>query len=131
MIRWPGHIKPDQVSDALVANLDMFETFLKAGGASLPGYKIDGLNMLSFFTGKAKRSPRNEYGYFINKCEGIRVGEWKLREAGDETELFNMQYDPDELYNQAKDNPDVVKRLRERMNELAKYAGTTVAGSAK
>lgn len=131
MIRWLGHIEPGQVSDELVANLDMFETFLKAGGASLPGYKIDGLNMLSFFTGKAQGSPRNEYGYFINKCEGIRVGEWKLREAGDETELFNMQYDPDELYNQAKDNPDVVKRLRERMIELAQYAGTTVAGAEK
>jgi arylsulfatase A-like enzyme len=131
MIRWPGHIKPGQVSDELVANLDIFATFLKAGGGQLPGYDIDGLDMIPFFTGNEKHSSRNEYVYFINECQGIRVGEWKLREVGGETELFNMQYDPGELYNQAKQNPDLVKRLRTRMYEMAKYAGTKVAGSAK
>lgn len=131
MIRWPGHIKPGQVSDELVANLDIFTTFLKAGGGHLPKYKIDGLDMAPFFTGKTRHSSRNEYGYFINECQGIRVGEWKLREVGGETELFNMQYDPGELYNQATENPEIVKRLRTRMYELAKYAGTKVAGGEK
>lgn len=131
MVRWPGHIQPGQVSDELVANLDIFTTFLKAGGGHLPTYKIDGMNMIPFFTGKAKHSSRNEYGYFINECQGIRVGEWKLREVGGETELFNMQYDPDELYNQAAENPKIVERLRARMYELAKYAGTKVSGGEK
>jgi arylsulfatase A-like enzyme len=129
MIRWPGHIGSGQVSDELVTNLDIFETFLTAGGGLSPHYTVDGLNMIPFFTGAISRSPRKEYGYFIDQCQGIRIGEWKLREVNGETELFNMQYDPDERYNQAKDNPEIVRRLRVRMNQLAKYAGTTVAPS--
>lgn len=131
MIRWPGHINSGQVSDEMVANLDIFATLLRAGGGHLPDYKIDGLDMMPFFTGKNNHSPRNEYGYFINECQGIRIGEWKLREVDGETELFNMQYDPGELYNQAKDNPEIVKRLRIRMEQLAQYAGTKTDASGK
>lgn len=131
MICWPGHIKPAQVSDELVTNMDIFTTFLEAGGGHLPRYKVDGLNMIPFFTGKTVHSPRKEYGYFINKCQGIRVGQWKLREVDGKTELFNMQYDPDELYNQAENNPEIVKRLRAKMVQLAKYAGAKVAGSSE
>lgn len=129
IIRWPGHIQAGQVSDDIVTNLDIFTTFLKAGGGQLPHYKVDGLDMMSFFTGKTKASPRKQYGYFINQCEGIRIGQWKLREVGNKTQLFNLQYDPGEKYNQAKRHPEIVKRLRKKMVELAEYVGTDLAGA--
>lgn len=37
-----------------------------------------------------------------------------------------MQYDPTELYNQAEDKPEIVERLKKKMEELAKDVGTTV-----
>ncbi len=131
MIRWPGHIKPGRVSDDIVTNLDMFTTFLKAGDGQLPDYKVDGLDMMPFFTGAESHSPRKVYGYFIGRCEGIRVGQWKLREVGGKTQLFNMQYDPGELYNQAKEQPEIVNRLRKAMVKLAEYVGTDLAGNKK
>lgn len=126
MIRWPGRIKPHQVSDELVASLDIFTTLVKVSGAALPDYKIDGIDIMDFLVGNVAHSPRKEYGYFKNKIEGIRIGDWKLREVNDKTQLFNMQYDPTELYNQAKDKPAIVERLRKKMKKLAKDVGTTV-----
>lgn len=123
MIRWPGHIVSGVVSDEMVSHMDLYTTFLKLAGGHLPHYKIDGLDLMPFFLGKTKHSPRNEYGYFINKIQGIRIGEWKLREVAGVTELFNMNYDPDELYNQAEDNPEIVNRLHVKMTELAKDVG--------
>lgn len=131
MIRWPGHIKPGQVSDELVTHMDLYTTFIKIGGGQLPHYKIDGLNMMPFFTGNMAHSPRKEYGYIVNQFEGIREGEWKLRVVKGDTELFNMQYNPDERYNQAKDNPEVVKQLQAKMDELAKDIGVKVPGHGK
>lgn len=127
MIRWPGHIKNGQVSDELLTHMDLYTTFIKIGGGHLPDYKIDGLDVMSFFTGKTEHSPRKEYGYFINKCQGIRVGEWKLRRVGGVTELYNLQYDPSELYNQADAHPEIVKRLSDRMKALADDVGVGLA----
>src|SRR5699024_6394190 len=63
LIRWPGHIKPGQVSRGFVTNLDIFRTFLKVGGAKGPDYQLDGYDMMSFFTGNASQSPRKTYAY--------------------------------------------------------------------
>ena len=127
IIRWPGHIKKGRVSDELVTHMDLYTTFIKIGGGDLPDYKIDGMDVMPFLTAEAEHSPRKEFGYFINKCQGIRVGEWKLRELGGETELFNLQYDPGERYNQADRHPEIVKRLRERMHALAADVGVGMA----
>ena len=126
MIRWPGNIASGQVSDELVTSLDMFATFLNVGGGKRPDYTIDGMNMEPFLTGKEKHSPRKEFGYFKNEMEAIRVGEWKLRIGDGKMELFNLQYDPTELYNQAGDHPEIVEQLKKKMEKLAKDVGTTI-----
>ena len=128
MIRWPGHIESHQVSDGLVANLDIYRTFLEVGGGHIPDHKVDGYNVMPFLTGQTDQSPRNEYAYIINKLEGLRIGEWKLREVGGETELFNMQTDPDEKYNRAESEPEVVKQIKAKMQQLAEEMGIEVSG---
>lgn len=126
MISWPGHIKPGQISNGLITHMDLYTTLIKAGGGRLPKYKIDGKNMLPFLTGKIKNSPRKEFGYFQDDLQAIRVGEWKLRDVGGHAELFNMKYDPGEQYNQAKDHPELVQKLKSKMKELARDVGTRV-----
>lgn len=123
IISWPGHIDSGQVSDELVTNMDIYTTFLKTGGSQLPNYKIDGFDMMPFFTGDTLHSPRMQYGYFISQSEGIRVNNWKLREVNEKTQLFNLQVDPNEKYNQAKKHPEIVNRLRKKMKALAKDVG--------
>lgn len=57
------------------------------------------------------------------EIQGVKVGEWKFREVDGETELFNMQYDAEELYNQAEDYPELVGKLRKRMKALGDDVG--------
>jgi len=44
--RWPGHIAPGTVSNALVANIDIAPTIYEATGVS-PGYVVDGRTLLA------------------------------------------------------------------------------------
>lgn len=120
------------MTDELITHLDLYTTLVKAGHGKLPAYKIDGMDVMPFLLGQEVSSPRNEYGYFINSLQAIRIGEWKLREVNGNTELYNMQYDASEKYNQAANYPDLVKEIRAKMFELAEDVGVkTTAQQAK
>jgi arylsulfatase len=94
-IRWPGKIKAGSVLNGIVSHQDMLPTLLAAAGEPdinqklLNGYKvgdktfrvhIDGINMLPYFTGEVKESPRNFF-FYVSDDGGImavRTGDWKL-----------------------------------------------------
>ena len=120
IICWPGHIAPQQVSDELVANLDMYRTFLQVGGGTLPDHPLDGYDAMPFLTGQTSESPRQEFGYFINEIQGFRSGQWKLRQVDGETELFDIQTDPGEKYNRAETDPEVVRQMQTEMQQFVK-----------
>lgn len=124
MMRWPGHIQPGQVSDALVANLDIYRTFLEEGGGQLPDHPVDGYNIIPFVTGKTDQSPRKEYAYLLHgTLTALRVGPWKLKLNDERPELFNLQTDVGEKYNRAGQEPEIVNRIRQRMEEVAQELG--------
>jgi len=94
-IRWPGHIKPDQVSNEIVSGLDWLPTLLAAAGDPnvtqklLKGYRVDGMtykvhldgyNLLPYLTGQEPKSPRREFLYFSDQCEflNLRYENWKF-----------------------------------------------------
>lgn len=94
MVRWPGKIKPGQISRQMVSGLDWFPTLLAAAGDAdikdrlLKGtdvggknYKVhlDGYNQLPYLTGQETKGPRNDFAYFND--DGVlvayRLGDWK------------------------------------------------------
>ena len=95
MFRWPGKIKPGQVSNEIVAHLDMLPTLLAIAGDTqvkdklLQGYKVgdmtykvhlDGDSLVPYLTGQTPTSPR-ELFFYINDDQqlvGIRYDNWKL-----------------------------------------------------
>ena len=95
MVRWPGKIKPDQVSNEIVAHLDWLPTLLAVAGDTtakeklLKGYKVgdmnykvhlDGDNLVPYLTGKAEKSPRETF-FYINddqQMTGLRYDNWKF-----------------------------------------------------
>lgn len=95
MIRWPGHIQPGRVSNAIVSGLDWFPTLVAAGGdpdikarllkgdtvgATTFRNHLDGYNQLDYLTGKAETSPRTDFYYFDDDGDlvGIRYDDWKI-----------------------------------------------------
>jgi len=94
MIRWPGRIKPGQVSNEILAALDWFPTLLAAAGEAdiknklLNGYNsmgktfrvhLDGYNQLPYLTGQQDKSARKEFFYIDDDAQlvAIRYENWK------------------------------------------------------
>jgi len=95
MIRWPGRIRPGQVSNEIFAALDWFPTLLAAAGEPdiknklLTGYAsggktfkvhLDGYNQLPFLTGAEDKSARKEFFYINDDAQlvAIRYQNWKV-----------------------------------------------------
>jgi arylsulfatase A-like enzyme len=95
MVRWPGHIKPGQVSNEMVASLDWLPTLLAMAGDTevkdklLKGYKVgdmtykvhlDGDNLVPYLTGQALKSPRESFIYINDdqQMTALRYDNWKF-----------------------------------------------------
>jgi arylsulfatase len=95
MIRWPGRVKPGQVSNEIVSAQDWAPTLLAAAGEPqvkeklLKGmavgaktYKthIDGYNQLPYLTGQADKGPRRSFVYLNDDGDvvGVRYENWKV-----------------------------------------------------
>jgi arylsulfatase len=95
LIRWPGVIKPGTIINDMGAHEDMIPTLLAAVGDTavkedlLKGRKIgdmtykvhlDGYNLLPFFKGEVKESPRHEFIYWTDggSVAALRYDNWKI-----------------------------------------------------
>ncbi|AUT59836.1 arylsulfatase [Paraburkholderia terrae] len=95
MVRWPGHVKPGQVSNEIFSGMDWFPTLLAAAGdtsikerllkgASIGGQPfknhLDGYNQLPYLEGKQAKSERKEFYYFDDDgvLVDMRYGDWKF-----------------------------------------------------
>jgi len=95
MVRWPGHIAPGTVSNAIMSHLDWLPTFAAIAGvpdvterlvrgeqAGPKRFKVhlDGYNFLPYLTGQTKTSPRESFFYFSDDGDltGLRYDNWKL-----------------------------------------------------
>jgi arylsulfatase len=93
-VRWPAKFKAGTVLNGVVSHVDWLATFMAAAGEPdikeklLNGYKagdktfkvhIDGYNMLPYFIGEVKESPRTFLLYISDDGDvlAIRMGDWK------------------------------------------------------
>lgn len=111
MVRWPGKIKPGQVSNDIVAHLDWVPTIMAAVGEAdikeklMKGHKaagkkfkvhLDGENFLPYFTGKTKEGPRKDYFYFDDGGQliGLRFDKWKIVFAEQRAKTWDVWSEP-------------------------------------
>jgi len=96
MVRWPGKIQADSVSNEIMHHMDWLPTFvaaagsddikarLKKGNVKSIGRKynvhLDGYNFLPFLTNQAEKAPRKEIFYFSDDGDltALRYNDWKL-----------------------------------------------------
>jgi arylsulfatase len=94
-VRWPAQFAAGSVVNGIVSHQDWLPTLLAAAGEPeineklLQGHTIgdrtykvhiDGFNMLPYFTGEVKESPRDAVFYFSDDGDliAIRHGDWKM-----------------------------------------------------
>jgi arylsulfatase len=95
MFRWPGKIKPGEVSNEMLAHHDLLPTLLAIAGDTqvkdklLKGYKVgevtykvhlDGDNLMPYLTGQVAKTPRESFLYVNDDQQlvGLRYDNWKL-----------------------------------------------------
>jgi arylsulfatase len=97
MVRWPGKIPADTVSNDIVHHMDWLPTFLAIAGKEgikedlLDGYRskalrrkykvhLDGYDILPYLTGQAEKTPRDEIFYFSDDGDltALRYRDWKV-----------------------------------------------------
>jgi arylsulfatase A-like enzyme len=126
-MRWPGAIRPDTKTAAMLHVTDLFPTFCGLAGAvaerALP---LDGRDAWAAIA-KSGASPRKEIAH---STAVLRDGDWKLIEEGTSyynwpnqpLQLYDIERDPGETRNLASERPEIVKRLRERLAHHKRFA---------
>lgn len=134
IVHWPGHTKAGKSAE-LVSTVDLAPTVLTACGSTVPA-SMSGVSLLDVAAG-AGRLKRDAvageiYVHTAIKLDDpranlthrwVRSGDWKLilpvnKEGA--IELFNLADDPHEKKNLADARPEIVERLRKKLDEVWK-----------
>ena len=118
---WPGVISADSSTDSITTMMDILPTFAALAGAKLdPKRKLDGLDIYDVLFGAASRPgkpAREEFFYFRGMTlEAVRDPRYKLHLA--KGELYDLVFDVGEKKNVAAENPEIVKRLQDRVTTM-------------
>lgn len=110
-VRWPGKFPAGTTLNGIVAHEDWMVTFLAAAGMpdvkerlmkgdTFAGRKYrahpDGYNMLDYFSGKTKESPRKEFWYVNDDGQVVaaRYEDWKVVFLENRGEAFGVWREP-------------------------------------
>jgi arylsulfatase len=98
IIRWPGHVPAGRVSNEIVHITDLFTTLARAAGAGVPTDRaIDGVDQMSFFTGKQETSNREGFPvYAYGHLYAVKWHDWKMHYVRKAKNLYNVRTDPRE-----------------------------------
>jgi arylsulfatase A-like enzyme len=130
LMRYPKEIKPDQVCEKLVQNLDFAPTFLDYAGLEIPD-DMQGKSFRKIVNGQSEEWRDAIYytyyeypGYhMVKRHYGIRTDRYKLIHFYydiDEWELYDLEKDPDEMMNvyDKHEYVEVQKILHDRLIQL-------------
>ena len=141
IVRWPGQVKENAVSNQLVCLTDFLATFAAVIETELPeGAGPDSFSFLSAMTCQPAvgNSIRNQFvmqAGSLPSMKTIRSGDWKLitqlgsggfskpkyiepEAEGPTGQLYNLAEDAGERNNLFLQHPDVVKRLTAELDEI-------------
>ena len=111
IVRWPGQIDANVISNEVMSHQDWVPTLMAAAGVPdvkeqlLTGYSagakqfkvhLDGFNFLPYLTGEQQEGPREQFYYFSDdgKFLAIRDGDWKVVFQEQRARSFDVWRDP-------------------------------------
>jgi len=127
IIRWPGVASPGGISNEPVSSIDFYPTILEMTGTSgdpKHNAAVDGRSLAPLLKDPRGRLAREElffhyphYYATTSPVSAILAREWKLLEYFEDgrLELYDLGRDPGEARNLAGVEPEVARRLHERL----------------
>ncbi|MCI0700245.1 MAG: sulfatase-like hydrolase/transferase [Planctomycetia bacterium] len=116
-MQWKGKIKAGTTYEHPIMNLDILPTAIVAAGGKIdPAWKLDGVDLMPYITGKVKESPHPVMYWRFGNQWAIRKGDLKLVASAvdgvDKVLLYNLKDDIGESKDLAAAMPDKVKELK-------------------
>jgi arylsulfatase A-like enzyme len=117
-LRWPAAVTAGTTIDRLAAHIDLTPTLIEACGvAPPPGHYVDGQSLLPLLRGGGDAWPDRTLFFQWHRGDApepfracaARTQRWKLVDG---KELYDLERDPGESRDLARENPEVVARLR-------------------
>jgi len=129
IVRWPGVVKPNQVSHLPVSSIDYFPTIQSAVGAEeAKAAKIDGMSLVPHLRSNGSKKLNRDsllwhfphYRHRPGPYSIVRQSNWKMIKyyEGPKYELYNLAKDLGESKDLAAAMPDQVKKLNQRLDQL-------------
>ncbi len=121
---WPGTIEKGSKTDHISAFWDFLPTACEIAGISYPD-KLDGVSYLPTLLGKKQKEHPYLYWEFHEKGgkQAVRMGKWKAlrRNLNEDPDgpllLFDLSADPSEQNDISENNPDIIARMEQIMEE--------------
>ncbi|WP_440874107.1 sulfatase family protein [Thalassotalea sp. PLHSN55] len=123
IVSWPGTFTEGVVSDNVISTMDILPTLTNLAGANTPDH-VDGIDITNLLTGKDKSLEHKVLVWDTGHETAVRMGKWKFKTATTDKYakyemvdlelgrfLYNLEDDPSETTNVAKQHPEVVKQL--------------------
>jgi arylsulfatase A-like enzyme len=128
VVHWKGRLPAGKVYDHPVIQLDVLPTALAAAGVAVkPEWKLDGVDLLPYLSGKETGKPHETLYWRLGKQMACRHGDWKLvrydttADAVDAKPPAKAGLSPTKLYNLARDigeATDLAAKESEKVKEL-------------
>jgi arylsulfatase A len=133
-----GGMNPGRVSGSVATTMDLLPTIASLCGAPLPSAPMDGVNIWPVLSEQQPDVTHDIFLYFDSwNMQCARMGDWKLHVSRyndfawspdpiggrinlplSSPELYNLELDPDESYDVAADNPDIVAQIQAGIQRL-------------
>lgn len=115
MMQWGERFKKGAANDTLAASIDILPTAVSAAGGEISAdWKMDGVDLVPFLTGKREGSPHETLYWRFGRQHAIRSGDWKLAQSleSKDWELYNLAQDIGETRDLARQDTGKVNELR-------------------
>ncbi|MCF6332716.1 MAG: sulfatase [Draconibacterium sp.] len=131
-VRWPGVVEKKEIAESVITGMDYYPTILEMCGLpSEPENHIDGVSFVPALKGEEMNTDRPFYWHQTaarptstgdHNSSVIRVGNYKLHHFldDDRIELYDLEKDPYEKNNIAKESPDITSKLDKKLSNWKK-----------
>ena len=122
-MKWPQGLPQGATYDQPVAHFDIFATVAGAAGIPLPADRdMDGTDLMPYIKGEQQGSPHEVLFWESGHYRSVLAGGWKLQTAERPKQdwLFNLDQDPTEQVNLARQKPRKVAELKSLLAEHEK-----------
>lgn len=136
VVYWPAKIKKSMTSKALLSQVDLYASLANLVGEPLKkNQAIDSENHINAWLGKTEKG--RSYLFQEAYAYGLRMDDWKYIKPkksdviptwlvnkfvdpgfSKEAQLYNLENDPAESKNIAKDYPEIVKIMEQKMIDI-------------